>query len=286
MTRFKIGDRVAAFHQMGTEYGAYAEFAVAPSWTAVKLPEGMGWEEGSTLPLVVGTAGVTLFRRLGLGVPWEESGRKENEGKMLLVNGASSALGVFSVKLAKLAGVGMVIAVGGGSAMYVKGVLGEKDVFVDYRVGIEKVVEEVRRVVEERGWKVIRAIDCVSANEIWVGISRMMDGGVLSVVSGRNKYEESGIREGVEIVYTYVGSLHTGTYPPGMPKQPSEKDAAGDVAFARDLFEWTEAMLAEGKLGGHPYQVVPGGLEGVVDGLYMLKAGEAKGRKFVYRIAA
>jgi NADPH:quinone reductase len=287
VTRFRVGDRVAAFHQMGTEYGAYAEYAVAPAWTSVKVPEKMGWEEGATLPLVMGTAGVSLFRRLGLEKPWEEEGRRrENEGRVLLVYGASGALGGYVVKLAKLAGVGVVIAVGGGSAAYVKGLLREEDVFVDHRVGMEGVVEEVRRVVAERRLEVRYAIDCVSEGGSWVGVSRMMDGGRLSVVSGRNGYQESGVKEGVEIVYTYVGSLHTGKYLAGMPKQPAEEEAAGDVEFAREFFKWVEVMLAEGKLEGHPYQVVPGGLEAVVDGLNMLKAGEAKGRKFVYRIAA
>jgi len=43
-------------------------------------------------------------------------------------------------------------------------------------------------------------------------------------------------------------------------------------------------MLAHGDFTGHPHQVVPGGLGGVERGLNQLKAGHAKGKKYVYRI--
>jgi len=41
---FKVGDRVAAFHVMGTPGGAYAEYAVAPATTILKLPEAVTFE--------------------------------------------------------------------------------------------------------------------------------------------------------------------------------------------------------------------------------------------------
>jgi len=44
-------------------------------------------------------------------------------------------------------------------------------------------------------------------------------------------------------------------------------------------------MLADGRLTGHPYVCVEGGLSGVEKGLRMLKEGKAKGVKFVYRVS-
>ena len=271
---------------MQTSHGAYAEYAVAPAWTTFKIPESMSWEEAATIPLVAATAAVSLFRRQGLATPWEGGSRQKNEGRVLLVYGASSALGAFSVKLAKLVGVKGVIAVGGGSAEYVEGLLGEKDVFVDYRVGMEKVKRKVGEVGKERGWEVKNAIDCVSQGGSWVGISQMMDGGVVSVVSGRNKYEEEEIGKSVKVVYTYVGTVHTGKYLEKMPKQPSREVVDGDVEFGKNFFRWVEEMLEQGKLEGHPFRVVDYGLEGIATGLNMLKDGQAKGKKFVYSIAA
>jgi NADPH2:quinone reductase len=48
---FRVGDRVAAFHPMLMPHGAFAEFAVAPYHTVLKIPEGMSFE-GECLFLV------------------------------------------------------------------------------------------------------------------------------------------------------------------------------------------------------------------------------------------
>lgn len=40
-----------------------------------------------------------------------------------------------------------------------------------------------------------------------------------------------------------------------------------------------------GWLKGHPFEVIPGGLDGVQRGLEKLKAGEASAVKYVYEVA-
>ena len=44
---FKVGDRVAAFHQLYTTGAAFAEFALAPSCTTFHLPKTTSFEEVS-----------------------------------------------------------------------------------------------------------------------------------------------------------------------------------------------------------------------------------------------
>lgn len=46
---FKVGDRVAAFHQMMAPHGAFAEYALAPQHTVFKIPDHMSFEGLSTL---------------------------------------------------------------------------------------------------------------------------------------------------------------------------------------------------------------------------------------------
>jgi NADPH2:quinone reductase len=41
---FHIGDRVAAFHPMLSPGGAYAEYAIAPQSTILKLPKSVSFE--------------------------------------------------------------------------------------------------------------------------------------------------------------------------------------------------------------------------------------------------
>ena len=47
---------------------------------------------------------------------------------------------------------------------------------------------------------------------------------------------------------------------------------------------WLERALESGQVKPHPWTKIDGGLQGVEDGLIRLKAGEARGTKFVYDI--
>jgi NADPH2:quinone reductase len=45
VTEFKVGDRVAAFHEMGTPDGSFAEYAIAWAYTTFHLPKITSFEE-------------------------------------------------------------------------------------------------------------------------------------------------------------------------------------------------------------------------------------------------
>lgn len=129
-----------------------------------------------------------------------------------------------------------------------------------------------------------------SAHKTWIPISQLLSPSTaqqtsyLSVVSGANKYDEPEIPEGVEIVYTYCGTVHSGSYLKGMPKQADAEEVQSDPEWGFVFFRYVSRMLEDRRLSGHPQEVVDGGLEGVEKGLQMLKDGKAKGIKFVYRI--
>ena len=44
VTEFKVGDRVAAFHEMMTPGGSYAEYAVSWAYTTFHIPEKTSFE--------------------------------------------------------------------------------------------------------------------------------------------------------------------------------------------------------------------------------------------------
>jgi len=169
------------------------------------------------------------------------------------------------------------------------------DKVVDYRQGIEAWKKEVEGHLAGKS-PPAHALDAISANGTWIPLSHILDDlsrdstGVstfpkLSVVSGANHYTEAEVSPNVDIIYTYVGTTHDGEYKALMPKQPSDKDEVkADIEFAWVLMRYVARMLALGKFTGHPHEVIPGGLGGVEQGLNKLKAGDAKGKKFVYRI--
>ena len=48
VVEFKVGDRVAAFHQMMTDHGSFAEYAIAWAYTTFHLPKKTTFEEVRT----------------------------------------------------------------------------------------------------------------------------------------------------------------------------------------------------------------------------------------------
>ena len=237
------------------------------------------------------TAGIALYRSdnaggQGLPVPW--SPRTSSAAPLpLIIYGASSALGSFSVKLAKASNIHPIIAICGSSSAYVQSLLepSQGDRIVDYRQGIEPMKAAVKEALGPL--EAFHALDAISANGTWVPLSQMVspNGGQVSVVSGANAYDEADIPDGVKIKYVYVGTAHSGAYVPTMPKQPADKEAVNSATeFAYVYFRYVARMLARGTFSGHPFMVIPGGLGGVEKGLRMLKDGEVRGKKFVYRV--
>ena len=241
--------------------------------------------EAATIPLVTLTAALSLFRRQSLPAPW--SPRSPGCPPIpLIIYGASSALGCFAVKLARAANIHPIIAICGGSRGYVTGLMDPSvgDAVVDYRDGVEEMVLAVKTALGPL--KARHAVDAISAKGTWIPLTQMVDpdGGQVSVVSGANRYDEMDIPVGVVVKYTYVGTVHSGAYKEGMPKQPADTaDVKNDVEFAYLLLRYVGRLLARGDFEGHPAEVIPGGLHGVQKGLQRLKNNDAQGVKFVYR---
>ncbi|KAH8596639.1 chaperonin 10-like protein [Bisporella sp. PMI_857] len=292
VTKFRVGDQVAAFHPMMTPGGAYAEYALAPQHTTFKIPSSVSFESAATMPLILTTAALTLFRRQHLPPPWAP--RPSSSAPLpLIIYGASSALGAFAIKLARAANIHPIIAIAGSSSAYISSLLAAEkgDALIDYRDGPEATKELVSTALGQL--ECFHALDAISANQTWIPISQMLASSTneqpsyLSVVSGANRYDESEIQDGVQIVYTFVGTVHSGAYKPGMPKMPKDvEEVRGDPEWAEKFFDfiakWVSGSESSPTLEGHPFEIIEGGLRGVEVGLRKLKAGQAKGVKFVY----
>ena len=90
---FTIGDRV-----MCSARHAIAEYVVTDAGRATKIPAGMSFEEATTLPVALQTMHDALMT----------NGRLK-KGESVLVQGASSGVGLMALKIAKLMGAGLVI---------------------------------------------------------------------------------------------------------------------------------------------------------------------------------
>jgi len=94
VTRFRQGDRVFAdLYPFGQ--GAFAEFARAPERSFLPIPDGMSFDDASTLP----HSAVLAVQALRL-----RSGRTPHPGDKVLIDGASGNVGPFAVQIAKSMG--------------------------------------------------------------------------------------------------------------------------------------------------------------------------------------
>jgi NADPH2:quinone reductase len=90
---FKVGDRV-----MCHSPGSHAEVAVSDWGRAMKIPDGMGYEQAATLPIGLNTLHNALVT----------AGRLK-AGESVIVQGASSGVGIIGLQIAKLMGAKLVV---------------------------------------------------------------------------------------------------------------------------------------------------------------------------------
>lgn len=261
---FKKGDRVAAFHEMLSPHGDYAEYAIAPVQTTFHIPEKISFEEAVTITLPAYTAAIGLTQKLGLPAPWE--GRKRSLPETpLIVYGGATAVGAFVIKLAKLASIGPIITVVGKSSDYVKTLLGPEDKIVDYRGG--NVAEKIKDALG--GKEAHYAYDAVAEGSSWEDLSAALTAPaqLTHVLPQPQGFK---LPEGIKAELTRVGDAHT-------------KDAPETWDFTAAVSTFFERALADGRLSGHPTEVL-GGLDKVEEGMKLLQEGKVSAKRLVYKI--
>jgi NADPH2:quinone reductase len=267
---FSLGDRVAALHSPGALFGTYAEFCIVEAWAAWRVPDTMRMAEAATMPLATMTAGVALWRELGAPWPWTPGPREP-----IVIYGASSAVGAFAVKLAKIAGLTPVIAIAGNGREFVESLLNSEsgDRVVDYRDGEEATVEAIKAVLNGRSVRL--ALDAISATS-----SEKVLGRVLNPATGTAKIATvlplnlADDVQGIKRSFTMSTLVFADTKQAGL-------NVNANRWLGATMVKLIEMAVADGSLKGHPYEVVEGGLNGIETGLLRLQNGSSA-VKFVY----
>ncbi|KAF2817113.1 GroES-like protein [Mytilinidion resinicola] len=270
---FRPGDRVAAFHEAGTANGSFAEYAVAPDWTTFHVPHNVSFEEAATVPLAALTAAIALYVDMKLPVPYNLKQSPEGEKRVpILIYGASSAVGAFAAKFARLSKLSPIIGVAGQGSGFAKTLV---DYVVDYRKGEDALVADVEEILAKEGLgsKVPNVFDAISENGSLEATLRFLDpnGGTVSTVLPPRLFakdkENFKYPSGVIAINSAVPRVHS-----------THKD------FGYLWSRYLGRLLEDGRLKAHPYEVIPGGLNGILTGLKKLKDGNASAVKYVYLI--
>jgi NADPH2:quinone reductase len=237
--------------------------------------------EASTFGLAYITAALGVFKNRPLPTPWNPAPRDAKHP--IVVYGASSAVGAFAVKLASLANLHPIIAIAGQSGDVVKSILDPKkgDMFLDYRQGPEKLIQRIRSTPEDNHF----AFDAICGE----GTSELL----CQVLHPENSYLGRSLRleEGVTKIPQNIDcqvAFAPGLWEPNDPDGPDGENSpnVGPRAFATVAFAYLTFALENELIQGHPYEVLPNGLEGLSDALKAVKAGKNKGVKYVCEIAA
>ncbi|KAK0302332.1 hypothetical protein LTR82_017902 [Friedmanniomyces endolithicus] len=284
---FSVGDRVAALHDNTSPHGAYAEYAIAWAYTTFHISSNISFEaqwwsrsqasnafkEASTVPLAATAAAWALYRDLALQAPWNPMPQLQ---KMpLIINGGSTAVGAFAIKLAMLSNVHPIIAIAGSGAHYVRTLLDHEsgDVCIDYRHGVENTLQRVRTALA--GLEARHAVEAVGDASGLALLQQLVaqDGTIsLSLPVGESGSNE--LQKKVRTLLMSSISVHETMAPP----------PPGGKAFGFIMSQFFGYALCSGMLKGHPYRVVPGGLGGVQQALEDLKKGMVSATKFVMRV--
>lgn len=281
---------MAAFHEMSTPHGSFAEYAIAPYYTTFPIPSSTSYEEAATIPLAAYTAVIALFQELQFQEPWSPLARaasKERTKRPLIVYGASTSVGAFAIKLASAANIHPIVAVGSQRSSFIKPFLDESsgDTLVDYTAfkTHDELIVAIQEAVKKGGapegiaWK---GLDAVSEDSTIKLLSKVLAASPKAAGSGGSSkprltnvlYKGSieGIASGVDLSDSKVAQVHA---------EGEDNKLVGLIwaaAFSRGL--------REGWLTGHPYTVGSNGLEGLSEGLNGLKNGTIRAQKFVIRV--
>jgi NADPH2:quinone reductase len=236
--------------------------------------------EAATIPLAAMTSAVGLYQRLGLPLPWHPA----TSPIPLIIYGAASAVGSYAIQLAQLSNIHPLICVAGRGIKHVEGLIDKSkgDMIVDYRSGDESVVGGLREAAKHAG-KLEYAFDAVSEKGSYINICEVLDrqtGQITLVLPGKDYAE---IPSTIRKSWTKCGMVFQ-----AMDDDPWEKKAGtktGNKEFGYVMFRLFGRGLARGWFKGQPYEVVPGGLNGVEGALTKLKEGKASAVKYVFRIA-
>jgi NADPH2:quinone reductase len=120
VTKFKVGDfafTYAKLFEPGHLQKGLQEYSIADEEYTAHIPEGFTDHNVATLPVNISASVVALFdNKSGLGIPapWTEEAKTfDYAGTSVLIIGGGSNCGRFGVQLAKIVGIGKIVALGG-----------------------------------------------------------------------------------------------------------------------------------------------------------------------------
>ncbi|KAL4893818.1 chaperonin 10-like protein [Aspergillus ambiguus] len=269
---FRKGDRVCGFahgsNGVQPEDGTFAEYIVVKGDLQMHIPDSMSFQEAATLGVGIVTVGQALYQSLKLAPPTGPLSQPEP----ILIYGGSTATGALAIQYAKLSGYQVLATCSPHNFDMVKQ-LGADAVF-DYRdpdsaSAIREYTKDHLRLVLDTISLEPTAKYCDNAISTQGGhYTALLNIGI----------ERENVNSRWTLGYTAVGEefkIHDTVF----PAKPEDRE------FAEKFSALSEQLLAEGNIKPHKPNVGSQGLQGVLEGLQLMKDGKVSGEKLVYNVS-
>ncbi|KAI8982823.1 GroES-like protein [Trametes punicea] len=276
VSNVKVGDHVAGFVHGGafTDEGAFAEYVKTPADLVWVVPKNtVNHDEAATLGCAFWTAAQALFHKTRLGLVEPPARAPGNE--WIFIYGGSSAVGMFAIQLAHLAGYKVVTTASPRNFNYVKS-LGADAVF-DY-----KDPDVVKLIKAATGDSITKALDAISLKDSQRITAEALAPSGGKVVLVLQPVPDATSRKDVEfyptLIYTALGRAFD--FGSGKHYPVSPEDRAQIVEFLKKV----PKLVEQGAIKPPAIKLWEGGLAAIPEGLDYMRKGKVSAEKIVYRV--
>jgi len=275
VTRFSVGDRVFGPGLFRADYSAFQEFSKLKEGLAAKVPESLSYEQASTFPIAILAAWFGLYNAppYGMGLTPLPSGTGKYTKQPILIIGGSSSVGQFAIQLTKAASFSPIITTASPKHTEMLKSFGATHI-IDRNIPLTSIRTELAKIIgptendTSNSGVITYIFDSISERETQTAAYDLLTpNGKLALVLPSFIPVES-----------QTPGKHVSTTG-GMP------DAPHNVGLLEALYSRITAMIENGTLTPNKVEVVPGGLDGIIEGLKRLENHQVSGMKLVVQIS-
>jgi len=238
------------------------------------VPSGMSEADAATYGVGFCTAAMAVFHAQGYNYP-----KEEQKPGWFLVSGGSTSVGLFTLSLLRQLGINSIATASPHSFDLVKSY--GADHVVDYH-DKEAAIKEIQKVT---GGGVVGGLECIGGDDNFNLSVRAFgeEGGQLTTLT-LIPDDAIKLRREVKIdrilLYTVFG--YSFEFLPGKPHLPAiPEDKAWFIEFVKRA-QGDSGLLSTTK--ANPVDLRQGGLEGINEGLDLLRQNKVSGKKLVYKV--
>ncbi|KAH7340065.1 hypothetical protein BKA66DRAFT_44676 [Pyrenochaeta sp. MPI-SDFR-AT-0127] len=274
--KIEIGDRICGtvqgMHSLTPAVGAFAQYVGANDITALKMPDGMSFEEGASMGCVMGTIGMALFQSLQVpGTPTKPAEKPTT----ILVYGGSTACGTFAIQLLRLSGLIPITTCSPRNFDLVKS-YGAEAVF-DYH--LTSAAAEIKSYTKN---SLKFALDCVSEPKTMEFCYKCIGrtGGRYTALEPFPEGSDKRPTVRADWVFGPAALGKKIALPPPLAREENPIIRDWTLEWFRNI----QYLADTGKVRLHPLDVIDGGFEGILRGLDLLKRKQVSARKLIVKI--